>query len=100
MKCNEHVVLQMPAYTIAQNAGVEGAVVVGKLLEQTNMSIGYDAAKGAASILFIRASLLSSSLNYLEWTTPIAKHVSWWFICFVLILFSFPVRRAAVYFVS
>jgi chaperonin GroEL (HSP60 family) len=36
----------MPAYTIAQNAGVEGAVVVGKLLEQQSLEIGYDAAKG------------------------------------------------------
>ncbi|GLJ10998.1 hypothetical protein SUGI_0140010 [Cryptomeria japonica] len=34
------------AYTIAANAGVEGAVVVGKLLEQDNMDLGYDAAKG------------------------------------------------------
>ena len=40
---------QMPAYTIASNAGVEGAVVVGKLLEQTNLDIGYDAAKGMES---------------------------------------------------
>lgn len=38
----------MPAYTIAHNAGVEGAVVVGKLLEQTNLNIGYDAAKGSS----------------------------------------------------
>ncbi|CAM6103464.1 unnamed protein product [Calypogeia fissa] len=37
--------LKMPAYTIAQNAGVEGAVVVGKLLEQQSLEIGYDAAK-------------------------------------------------------
>lgn len=42
----DELVVQMPAYTIAHNAGVEGAVVVGKLLEQTNLSIGYDAAKG------------------------------------------------------
>lgn len=38
--------LKMPAYTIAANAGVEGAVVVGKLLEQDNLDLGYDAAKG------------------------------------------------------
>jgi chaperonin GroEL len=36
---------QMPTYTIAANAGVEGAVVVGKLLEQNNLDIGYDAAR-------------------------------------------------------
>ncbi|XP_078442904.1 chaperonin CPN60-2, mitochondrial isoform X1 [Wolffia australiana] len=38
--------LKMPVYTIASNAGVEGAVVVGKLLEQSNPELGYDAAKG------------------------------------------------------
>jgi len=38
--------LQMPVYTIASNAGVEGAVVVGKLLEQNDPDEGYDAATG------------------------------------------------------
>ncbi|XP_022959552.1 chaperonin CPN60-2, mitochondrial-like [Cucurbita moschata] len=38
--------LKMPIYTIASNAGVEGAVVAGKLLEQDNSDLGYDAAKG------------------------------------------------------
>ncbi|GAA0152270.1 hypothetical protein LIER_10789 [Lithospermum erythrorhizon] len=38
--------LKMPVYTIASNAGVEGSVVVGKLLEQDNPDLGYDAAKG------------------------------------------------------
>lgn len=33
-------------YTIASNAGVEGAVIVGKLLEQDDPDLGYDAAKG------------------------------------------------------
>lgn len=36
-------------HTIASNAGVEGAVVVGKLLEQGNTDLGYDAAKGGIS---------------------------------------------------
>ncbi|KFK24236.1 hypothetical protein AALP_AAs53933U000100, partial [Arabis alpina] len=34
-----------PVYTIASNAGVEGAVIVGKLLEQDNPDLSYDAAK-------------------------------------------------------
>ncbi|XP_043723005.1 chaperonin CPN60-2, mitochondrial-like [Telopea speciosissima] len=38
--------LKTPVHTIASNAGVEGAVVVGKLLEQDNPELGYDAAKG------------------------------------------------------
>ena len=29
--------------TIAENAGEEGAIIVGKLLEETNEEIGYDA---------------------------------------------------------
>lgn len=36
-------------HTIASNAGVEGAVVVGKLLEQDDPDLGYDAAKGFLS---------------------------------------------------
>lgn len=38
--------LRSPVHIIASNAGVEGAVVVGKLLEQDNPDLGYDAAKG------------------------------------------------------
>ncbi|KAL1206141.1 Chaperonin CPN60-like 1 [Cardamine amara subsp. amara] len=38
--------LKMPVHIIASNAGVEGAVIVGKLLEQDNTDLGYDAAKG------------------------------------------------------
>ncbi|KAL5990265.1 hypothetical protein ACLOJK_011162 [Asimina triloba] len=38
--------LKTPVHSIASNAGVEGAVVVGKLLEQENPDLGYDAAKG------------------------------------------------------
>ncbi|MQL81276.1 hypothetical protein Taro_013747, partial [Colocasia esculenta] len=38
--------LKTPVHTIASNAGVEGAVVIGKLLEQDNTDLGYDAAKG------------------------------------------------------
>ncbi|KAL0710641.1 hypothetical protein Bca4012_017619 [Brassica carinata] len=38
--------LKTPVYTIASNAGVEGAVIVGKLLESDNPDLGYDAAKG------------------------------------------------------
>ncbi|EPS57724.1 hypothetical protein M569_17093, partial [Genlisea aurea] len=38
--------LKTPVYTIASNAGVEGAVVVGKLWESDNPDLGYDAAKG------------------------------------------------------
>lgn len=38
--------LKAPVYTIAANAGVDGSVVVGKLLEQDDYNLGYDAAKG------------------------------------------------------
>ncbi|KAH7299153.1 hypothetical protein KP509_25G075100 [Ceratopteris richardii] len=38
--------LKAPTFTIAANAGAEGSVVIGKLLEQDNLDFGYDAAKG------------------------------------------------------
>jgi hypothetical protein len=38
--------VQMPAKTICKNAGHEGAVIVGKLLESDDPNFGYDAAKG------------------------------------------------------
>lgn len=38
--------MQAPTFTIATNAGVDGAVIIGKLLEQENPNLGYDAAKG------------------------------------------------------
>ncbi|XP_062154977.1 chaperonin CPN60-like 2, mitochondrial isoform X2 [Alnus glutinosa] len=38
--------LKAPASTIASNAGFDGAVVIGKLLEQDNHNWGFDAAKG------------------------------------------------------
>merc|ERR1712224_818904 len=38
--------LQVPSKTIVQNAGDEGAVVAGKLLEQDNTNLGYDSATG------------------------------------------------------
>ena len=37
--------LKVPCKTIVNNAGIEGAVVVGKLLESDG-SLGYDASKG------------------------------------------------------
>ena len=38
--------LQAPVRQIAQNAGVDGAVVAGKLLEQDDVEFGFDAQKG------------------------------------------------------
>ncbi|XP_024528051.1 chaperonin CPN60-2, mitochondrial isoform X2 [Selaginella moellendorffii] len=38
--------LKIPTHTIAANAGVEGALVVSKLLEQSSPNFGYDAATG------------------------------------------------------
>ena len=35
--------LQAPARQIVENAGVDGAVVVGKLLEKNDLSLGFDA---------------------------------------------------------
>lgn len=38
--------LQAPIRQIAENAGVDGALVVGKLLESTDINFGYNAQKG------------------------------------------------------
>jgi chaperonin GroEL len=38
--------VQSPVRQIAENAGVEGSVVVGKLLDQKDANFGYDAQKG------------------------------------------------------
>ena len=38
--------IRSPAWQIAENAGTDGAIVVGKLLEKGNASWGYDAQKG------------------------------------------------------
>ncbi|CAH8260397.1 unnamed protein product [Arabidopsis lyrata] len=38
--------LKAPAFTIAENAGYDGSLVVGKLLEQDDCNFGFDAAKG------------------------------------------------------
>ncbi|KAL6996324.1 hypothetical protein U1Q18_006458 [Sarracenia purpurea var. burkii] len=38
--------LKAPTFTIVSNAGGDGALVVGKLLEQDDLNLGYDAAKG------------------------------------------------------
>lgn len=51
--------LQIPAFTIAKNAGVDGSVVVGRLLEQDDMNMGYDAAKGTVFQYQSSSSLLS-----------------------------------------
>lgn len=37
---------QAPTFTIVRNAGFDGALVVGKLLEQDDYRMGYDAANG------------------------------------------------------
>jgi chaperonin GroEL len=50
--------LQTAVHIIASNAGVEGAVVVGKLLEQDNTDLGYDAAKGRSNLFKLGILLL------------------------------------------
>ncbi|GFZ99024.1 chaperonin GroEL [Elstera cyanobacteriorum] len=49
--------LQAPVRQIAENAGVDGAVIAGKLLESTDPNYGYDAQKGAYSDL-VKAGII------------------------------------------
>ena len=44
--------LQAPIRQIAQNAAVDGSVIVGKLLENGNVNYGYDAQKGEYTDMF------------------------------------------------
>ncbi|MCL2474167.1 MAG: chaperonin GroEL [Alphaproteobacteria bacterium] len=44
--------LESPIRQIAQNAGVDGSVIVGKLRDQKSTSFGYDAQKGEYTDLF------------------------------------------------
>lgn len=46
MPSNRIWFIQAPTATIAANAGVDGALVLGKLIEQDDLNLGYDAAKG------------------------------------------------------
>ena len=56
-KFNGYLFYQTPVHTIALNAGVEGAVIVGKLMEQDNTDLGYDAAKGELAICITSLSI-------------------------------------------
>lgn len=40
------ILRQAPSFTIAANAGADASLVVGKLLEQDDLNLGYDAARG------------------------------------------------------
>jgi chaperonin GroEL len=44
--------IQAPARQIAVNAGVDGSIVIGRLLDETNPAIGYDAQNGAYVDMF------------------------------------------------
>jgi chaperonin GroEL len=44
--------LQAPIRQIAENAGVEGSIIVGKLLEGKSANMGYDAQKGEFTDMF------------------------------------------------
>jgi chaperonin GroEL len=48
--------LQAPIRQIAENAGVEGSVVVGKILDQKDATFGYNAQTGEYGDMFARAS--------------------------------------------
>ncbi|MDY0884953.1 TCP-1/cpn60 chaperonin family protein, partial [Dongia soli] len=49
--------LQAPVRQIAENAGVDGAVIAGKLLEQKNTNWGFD-AQGAEFVDMVKAGII------------------------------------------
>ncbi|KAH0891339.1 hypothetical protein HID58_043969 [Brassica napus] len=51
--------LKAPALTIAANAGYDGSLVVGKLLEQDDCNFGFDASKGGSSYVdMVKAGII------------------------------------------
>ncbi|CAH9088603.1 unnamed protein product [Cuscuta europaea] len=75
--------LRAPAFTIASNAGVDGSLVIDKLLEQDNLNFGYDAVKDQYvdmvnegimdPLKVIRTALMdSASVSLLLTTTDVA----------------------------
>lgn len=59
--------LTVPIKAIANNAGVDGAVVVGKLLDIKDKEVGYNAATGKLAIRSYSSALLfSHSIIYLN----------------------------------
>lgn len=77
--------VQMPAKTLCKNAGHEGAVIVGKLLESDDPNWGFDAAKGEY------CNMVESGVPHAGTTTP-AVHV---YVCVPLAAWSqLPNERA------
>jgi chaperonin GroEL (HSP60 family) len=74
-----HGFLQAPLMTIAANAGVDGAIVIGKLIEQEDLSLGYDAVKG---LFFLTMNILncvaptSHSVTYITIAKILLKALS------------------------
>lgn len=70
--------MQIPVYIIASNAGVDGKVIVDKLLESNNPDIGYDAAKGSSQTACPWSTLLYCYI-YIELTSvPIYIQENTW----------------------
>jgi len=61
--------------TIAANAGIDGAIVVGKLIEQEDLSLGYDAAKGLFCLTMNILKLCGSDkYHILSRTSPLPRY--------------------------
>ena len=61
--------------TIAANAGIDGALVVEKLIEQEDLSLGYDAAKGLFCLTMNIPKLCGSDkYHILSRTSPLPRY--------------------------
>jgi len=54
--------IRVPTKTIIQNSGEEGAVVVGRLLEQKDVNAGYDASSGQYKKNMFDAGIIDPTL--------------------------------------
>ncbi len=69
--------LQAPVRQIAENAGYDGAVVAGKMLEQKDTSFGFDAQKGDYGDMVKPASSIRSRSSARPFRTPLRWPACW-----------------------
>ncbi|KAI3869106.1 hypothetical protein MKW92_032730 [Papaver armeniacum] len=71
--------LKAPTFIISENAGVNGDFVVGKLLDQDNVNLGYDASKGMFQISTHEGT--QNSLCHLSLLTFCLSHMTYGYFC-------------------
>jgi chaperonin GroEL len=66
--------LQAPIRQIAENAGVEGSIVVGKVTDQKSPSFGYDAQTDEYGDLIKKGIIDPAKAALAAWTKAMLSH--------------------------